>query len=203
MKKTILSIFALLSISTIATAQNSTSTNGEKPKVQFGIRAGFNQTIINNIDDLVGKSGFHIGGVAEVRLAPRFALQGELVYTTMGGKLESIDLPFTTSYSGKVNMNYIAIPVMAKYFVTEGFNIQAGPQFSFAVKTEGEVNGKTGDIGSLVNKFDLGINAGLGYDFKNNLFIDTRVNFGLIDVFKDVPVNNKNFAFMIGLGYKF
>ncbi|MDO5858965.1 porin family protein [Myroides odoratimimus] len=202
MKKLLLSTLAFIAISTAAVAQHHEEG---KTKVSFGVKAGFNQTMVTNIDDIVGKSGFHIGGVVEAKFSKRFALQGELLYTTMGGKLESLDIPWisTVSYDGKVKLNYIAVPVMAKVFITEGFNIQVGPQFNFAVKTEGEINGKTGDIGELVNKFDLGLNAGLGYDFKNNLFIDMRTSFGVIDVFKDVPTSNKNFAFMVGVGYKF
>jgi len=199
MKKKLLTIFAITAVTAGAFAQEKEAS----PKVSFGVKAGFNQTIITNVDDIVGKSGFHIGGVAEAKFSKRFALQGELLYTSMGGKLESGGYPFTSSYSGKVKMNYIAVPVMAKVFVTNVFNIQAGPQFNFAVKTEGEINGHTGDIGSAVNKFDLGLNAGLGFDFSNNLFLDARAHFGLIDVFKDVPTSNKNFAFMVGVGYKF
>ncbi|MBB1138224.1 porin family protein [Myroides sp. WP-1] len=204
MKKITLTLCALFMSLTAVMGQEAGVIKEEKSTSKnqsyFGFKAGYNRTTITNAVDVVGKSGMHIGIMGEYFVADQISLQGEFFYTTMGGDIEPV-FPFTTS-SGKITMNYLAIPFMLKVYVVEGFNIKAGPQFAFAVKTEGKVDGQTGDIGSVVNKVDFGFTTGIGYDFPSGVFLDTRVYFGAVNVLKNTE-SNKNFAFNLGAGYKF
>ena len=204
MNKITLSLFTFLFSLTGATAQEAGIVkevkNTDKSNSYFGFKAGYNRTIITNADDAIGKSGFHIGVMGEYFVADKISLQGEMFYTTMGAKLEGV-YPFS-QYDGEVRMNYVAIPVLLKVYVVEGFNVKLGPQIAFAVKTEMELNGQTIDIGSAVSKVDFGFTTGLGYDFPTGVFLDTRVYFGGVNVLKD-EASNKNFSFNLGIGYKF
>ena len=59
-----------------------------------------------------------------------------------------------------------------------------------------------GDLDDEVNKFDVGIPVGIGYEWKN-LSIDARYVFGLTNVSKQKGEHMRNRAFMLTLGYKF
>ncbi|WP_010251037.1 porin family protein [Myroides injenensis] len=192
-------VTAMLAL-TLGLSAQAQEKEKELPALKYGGKIGFNQSIITGAEDTTGKSGFHIGAVLEVFVSERISIQPELVYSTQGAKLEGV---FPYSYSGKVKMNYINIPVMAKFFVSRGFNIQVGPQIGFAVKTDMELEGQTADIGSVVNKVDFGFNFGLGYNFPSGVFLETRYNVGTTNVLKNVDKSNKNGTFQFSLGYKF
>jgi hypothetical protein len=59
-----------------------------------------------------------------------------------------------------------------------------------------------GDLDDEVNKFDVGIPVGIGYEWKN-LSVDARYVFGLTNVSKQKGEHMRNRAFMLTLGYKF
>ena len=90
---------------------------------------------------------------------------------------------------------------MVKYYIVDGFSVEAGPQFSFLVKDEILNGAQVTDV--TANSFDLMANLGLGYQFKNGLFFQTRYNLGLIDVNISENLNIKNGVFQMSLGYQF
>ena len=86
-------------------------------------------------------------------------------------------------------MNYLNIPVLAKFYVWEGVSVDLGPQLGFALngknKTKsGGTEVKT-DIDHL-NTVDLSFAMGLSYDF--------NMGFG---------GNNQNRVFQLSAGWKF
>ncbi len=64
--------------------------NAQRRNVQLGIKAGVN---ISNYNDAVAttgtNTGFHAGLLAHIHLAPSWALQPEVVYSTQGAKFTS------------------------------------------------------------------------------------------------------------------
>ena len=61
------------------------------------------------------------------------------------------------------------IPIMAKMYVTEQFNIQAGPQITYTLE----------EVIDDFTKFNIGLGAGLGYDITEDVFIESRYVFQL------------------------
>ena len=63
--------------------------------------------------------------MAEIPIANRFSFQPELLYSGQGSS---------------VNLNYLNIPLMAKYNLTKEFSLEAGPQIGFllSANTSGE-----------------------------------------------------------------
>ncbi|WP_010251035.1 porin family protein [Myroides injenensis] len=168
----------------------------------FGAKAGYNLSSITSYEDFNVKSGFHIGAVSETFMSSKLALQIELLFSTLGAELETVDyLP--NNYTGKFTLNYINIPVMAKYYLTNKFTIHFGPQVGFLVYKKYELDGTKKDINRIINNADFGLNAGLGYEFNNNIFIETRGSFGVTKVLSQDYGNNRNIAFQVSLGYKF
>ncbi|ASK32204.1 hypothetical protein CEY12_19855 [Chryseobacterium sp. T16E-39] len=79
MKKDFLFILLLISASVILKAQ-----------INFGVKAGYNlSTVKFTGEKLDPKSFFYAGGLVEYSLSPKVAVQGELLYTQIGGKMST------------------------------------------------------------------------------------------------------------------
>lgn len=184
MKKRILLSVIILGLSISMGAQN----------VKFGLKTGLNISSFTGGE--LGKNnlfGFHVGGFAEFKLNEKFSLQPELLYSTKGTEVENLV---------KIKVDYLAIPLMVKYYLSEKFSIEAGPQASFLVNDKAEFDdGSIPDADIDASSFDFGLNAGLGYNFNSDLFTQVRYNYGITTVGENPDV--KNSVFQFSLGYKF
>jgi len=162
--------------------------------VKFGAKLGMNISSLNGDDvtNIDAKTGFVVGVTAEVFLTEKFSIQPELLFSQQGARSKG---NFT------YDLNYITLPVMAKYYITKGFSVEAGPQFSFLVKDEFILENGGATMDTEVANFDLNANVGLGYKFDNGIFVQTRYNLGLIDLSEDTGV--KNGVFQMSVGYQF
>ncbi len=179
MKRIILVLFAsFFAISTYA------------QEIDFGFKAGMNFATINDASvSLDTRTGFHAGVFLGLKFNDKIALQPELLYSQQGA---DFDL-------GKFNLDYINIPVVLKYYLVQGLNIQVGPQFGFVINDEVSFAGIVGDVET--ENFDLSGIVGAGVDLPFGLRIDARYNFGFNDVVKDS--SGKNSVFSLALGYSF
>lgn len=186
--------------------------------VKFGAKVGLNlATLSGDIDNASPKVGFHVGGFAEIMISDKFAIQPELLYSTQGAQSEFSSTNFGDSYteSIKLNFSYINLPIMAKFYPTKKFSIEAGPQVGFLVsaKQKGsytEVNGGSVFSGSYnedidgLNNVDLGLNLGLGFNFTEKIGANLRYNLGLTDISKDSPNSSfQNRVLQLSFAYKF
>lgn len=165
--------------------------------VKLGFKLGMNIASVNggNANNLDSRTGFVIGVVAEVPLTEKFSIQPELLYSAQGAQQRN---------SFKYDLNYVSLPLMAKYYVAKGFNVEVGPQFSFLIKDQmvpvDQYNGATIENTNAEN-FDLAANFGLGYQFDSGVFFQTRYNLGLIAISENPDI--KNGVFQMTLGYQF
>lgn len=184
MKKSIV-IFALFLIG---------FTNVNAQLLQFGLKGGVNFSNYSGGDiegfDFNNVTNFHFGVVTELKFFENFALQPELLYSTQGSELESLEEQI------KNELGYISIPVLAKFYLTSNkLSLEGGPQFSFLVNERGDV-----DVYDS-NTFDFGVAAGLSYKITKGLFLSGRYVAGLTDVKKEANVKNSLVQF--SLGYMF
>ncbi len=183
----------VLVIVAFATLFIATKTNAQEFK--FGLKGGINfAKFIGDDVDADMFTGFHLGAVAEYSFNEKVVIQPELLFSTQGAKADGANF--------KVKVNYLNLPIMVKYFVSDGFNLQAGPQIGFLLdsKFEGEDVGIDAD--EAFKNIDFGVNLGLGYQFDEHIFIEGRYNLGLSDIMKE-DGNAKNSVFQISLGYIF
>lgn len=185
MKKQMLILVACLSFSIASFAQDGKSAgSGMADDIRFGPKAGVAFTNFTGDADTDGKTGFYVGAFADISISEKFHVQPEVLYSSEGADDAGID--------------YIRIPVMAKYYVAEGFNLQAGPSFGFKVATENDA------MDESTKSMDFGLGLGGAYDLPMGLVIEARYNLGLSNVYDgDGDFNYKNSGFQIGLGYKF
>ncbi|UQD56280.1 porin family protein [Flavobacterium sp. K5-23] len=196
MKKVILTAVALFTILFV---------NGQDKKdMSFGVKAGLNVSSINNIDedgvDSNSLIGFHVGFFGEFMVSDKFAIQPELLYSTQGVELEFL------GEKGDLKLDYINIPVLGKYYVSDAFSLEAGPQIGFLVSAKANSGGVEEDVKDELKSTDVSLAFGANYTISKNIMIGARYNLGLTRLQENLSPGEKDFknsVFQISLGYKF
>lgn len=183
MKKIILTVAAVFVLS-FANAQDKKEKSGGSGEMKFGVKAGYANTNFGGDATTDAASNFYVGGLVDFSISEKFHIQPELLYSMEGADNE------------ETNLDFIRIPIMAKYYVADGFNIQAGPEFAFVAGG--------GLIKDEAKSFDYGLGFGAGYELTSGLMFDARYNLGLADI-NDTGTDAKvtTTSFQIGLGYRF
>ncbi|OYQ36324.1 hypothetical protein CHU92_09900 [Flavobacterium cyanobacteriorum] len=153
--------------------------------IDFGLKAGANFANLNGADNTENITSFHAGAALELNLVPSFSIQGEALYSSQGAEVKGV---------GDFNLDYIAVPVMAKFYILpDKLSVMAGPQFSFLVdEAEEAFENKT---------FDIAAAGGLELKIIKGLFAQARYTIGFNDV--NDTFEGKNAVFQLSLGYYF
>ena len=147
---------------------------------KFGLKAGADFASLKfkgegeNLS--TSETGFYIGAFAEVSMSDSFIFQPDVMFVSIE------------------DLNQVVIPLMAKFPVSEEFNVLVGPSLGFLLDTEeGE------------KSFNFGAEAGVSYDFSENFFVEARYNLGLANLLEDAPsgYSVKLSGFFVGIGYSF
>ncbi len=164
------------------------SASGFSQKIDLGVKAGVNFATLSDVEGgPSNKTGFQAGIFAALKLGDKIGVQGDVLYSQQGAEFSAT----------KFDITYVNIPIVLKYYVFGGLNIQAGPQFGIVVDDnikdiEATLEAETTDISGVV---------GLGYDLPFGLRVDGRYNIGFTDVIKDVK--GKNAVITLAVGYSF
>ena len=196
--KKMMMIAAMMVATVAAKAQFEPGTFTLQPKV------GVTLATISS-DDSKFKFGMAAGIEGQYQLNNWFGLSAAVMYSQQGAKAKNYDL--------KLNMEYINIPVMAKFYVTKGLSLNVGMQPGFMTKAKAKGEGRNVDVKSNCNKVDFSIPMSIAYEFENGLSFEARYATGLTNVGKDAfdstssswdkAYQNKNEVFMLTVGYKF
>ncbi|GAA4899644.1 hypothetical protein GCM10023311_26290 [Flaviramulus aquimarinus] len=175
MKKTLL-LTVLLSFSFYGFSQD----------VKYGVRGGYT---ISHIDfdgtptmENKHRNSVYIGFLANISLSKTLSLMPELQFSAEGAKTEAL------------NLDYIQLPILLKFRVSEKIHAGLGPQ-----------------IGIKVHKYEDGLknlaySAVVGVEYRINyaIFADVRYNYGIRNIFDDnLGITAKNRNIQLGVGYKF
>jgi len=221
MKKQILLLFVTV-ISVTAWSQTS---------ARFGVRAGLSSAsmrgdAVNNLKNLLdftdgrvtthNRTGLFVGGYANIPLSGQISFEPGLYYSQKGyelsGELGLKGVEFLGANArSTLQADYIDMPILLKADLG-GLQLFAGPQFSYLtqaqLKTSAGVLGfnvfnNTTDATSQFNRWDMGVTAGVGYQFKGGFNVSAAYDYGLSKVDANKNVNGYNNAIKIGLGFKF
>lgn len=198
--------------------------------VRFGVKGGLNLANLGGdfgiYDGYYGgsdaemKVGFHIGGVAEIKFSEKFAVQPELLFSNQGYKSKYSFAGASADYN--VNLNYVNLPIMVKFFPIQGLSIEAGPQVGFLISAKDELNDfeisidpndpENVDTSDKYKTLDFGMNIGVGYELPSGLFFAARYNIGVSKVddtddgFYGIlgsSLSRKNRVFQLSAGFMF
>ncbi len=178
MKKTIL-VTALLFV---------LSFNVQAQLLQIGVKAGLNYANFTGTSvqtDAI--TSYHAGLVTEVKLLEKFAIQPELLYTTQGATYN------TVLGDVKNELGYIAIPVLAKIYLSKSFSLELGPQASFLLNEKNNF-----DVADP-NTFEFAVDAGLSFKITKNIFVQGRYVLGLTEVSPNADAKNSVLQLSAGL----
>jgi hypothetical protein len=135
------------------------------------------------------KETFHAGIVIkDIKLTDKIGFQPELLYSMQGFKVAGV---------GNVGIHYLSVPLLVTFPVTNGLELQVGPQVSYMVNSRVGVVSDLFSItyNGLFHNIDAGAVAGMEYKASENVSIGGRYYLGMTDVNKDFSLgNNKNFS---------
>jgi hypothetical protein len=171
-------------------------------QVAVGIKGGLNfcnldieGTASSNYEN---RTGYHAGVFSLITLTA-FAIQSEILFSRQGTQY-SIS---TTDY--EANFDYINVPIICKFYLPLGLNLQVGTQVGFLTLAElkSSTSGTPTDIKDNYKDSDISASMGLGWDFPFGLTVDARYNLGLSEINGGNNNNStKSQVFMISAGYK-
>ncbi|WP_420577770.1 porin family protein [Ekhidna sp.] len=173
MKKTLLTL-SLVLISAIAFSQAS---------VSLGLKAGANFAN-TNIDGAESITSYH-GGAYGMFKFTKIGIQPEILFSKQG--------------SDGVDLNYVNVPVMLKFYLAAGLNLQAGPQFGILLNAEDDAGN---DLKDTLKGSDLSAAIGAGWDAPFGLNFTARYVLGLSDINDESGGTDvKNRMFQLSVGY--
>ena len=128
-----------------------------------------------------------------------FNIQSGLMYNGMGGKY---------SYDGgstRTHLNYLSIPLLAKFKFGEGFHGYAGPQLSFLLSPKYKDEDGTTDIKSELKGSGVFGLFGLGYSLNDKFGLYGEYSAGISNLAKESTGDDKwranAFSFGINLNF--
>ena len=171
----------------------------------FGIKGGLNVSTLRSTDfsntiDWDFRKSVHLGIFLELGLTEKFAIQPELLYSAQGANRNTDD--------SVTKLDYLILPIMAKYYVAQGFSVEAGPQLGLLLSAK-ESGDENLDLKENIKGTDIGLGMGVGYTFINNLVFGTRFVFGLSNLdetdgtFLGDGISTKNMTIQLSMGYRF
>ncbi len=172
-------------------------------KFEAGVKAGFNYT---NLDlSPVGraafvnayhwKPSFHVGVYGLIKLPKaigldKFSIQPEIVLSSQGQR-------FTTDYNSdlRTSFYYVNVPLIIKYYLIGGLNLQFGPQIGILAGSKGDLhqinNGnivgppiQNQPLKAYTNQTDFSLAFGTGIDLPFGGSLTVRYNLGISDTNK-------------------
>lgn len=179
MKKIILTMAAVFAVS-FANAQDK---KGGSSDMKFGVKAGLNNSNYTGDADSDAATSFYVGGLVDFAVSEKFHVQPELLYSVEGADEDS--------------MTFLRLPIMAKYYVADGFSLQAGPEFAFKIAAENDLTDE------FSKSLDYGLGLGAGYELESGLFFDARYNLGLANISDVDGFDVGTSSIQVGLGYRF
>ncbi len=196
-------LFILLAVFTFSFVQAQDFHFGAKAGVNLANLSSSNSEFNNMIK---GRTAYHVGVVAEISFSDAFSVQPELLYSSLGASFDtSASMRRASDSSPDYVINYLSVPVMAKYYVADGFSLELGPQIGFLTGAKVTDGTNEEDIKDYFESTDFGLGFGAGYKMENGLFFNARYGLGLSNISKDASDGDwvKNNAFQFSVGFMF
>ncbi len=112
------------------------------------------------------KPGFTFGFILQIPISEKFSLQPEYSFTRRYGTDHSIEIDY--------RLDYLSMPLLLKYKISENFGVFAGPQFELLINAHSINNGQNTDITHVVEERSIGLVFGLEVFISDAVFISGR-----------------------------
>ncbi|WP_405206432.1 porin family protein [Aquimarina sp. LLG6339-5] len=194
-------VFILIVIIFSFISVNAQKISDEDPLyARAGFKGGVNyNSILGDSDDTSGRVRIHLGALVEYPISSKFYIQGELLYSAQGYKIE------VAGQEQKISLNYISLPIVTKFYVTEKISLETGPQFSILTTVGNDDVADNDPFFDSFNDFDFSWAVGAGYKLESGLFFQVRYNLGLTNINDTgvIDITNRNSVAQLSVGYLF
>ena len=168
-----------------------TLRQGYSQSFNYGISAGVNYTslILNNIPggDSDYKYGMQFNAILKSQLNDKLWVRFEPGYA-----LKGTELSYSVYPDAHINLSYLVLPVVFEFSPLSKFSVLLGPEGSYRLTAKAKDEGNSSDVKSIYDsKIDLGIVAGVSYQFIDNLALELRYNRGFISTIKDLTLTDE------------
>jgi hypothetical protein len=157
--------------------------------IGFGIKAGANfaNQAIKDID-IKTATDFHAGAYVNLNFSDKWGITPEILYSAYGSTWNDV----------KIDLDYVAVPVMLRFKPISLLSLEAGPQFSFLTKANRE---DIGDFTDQMKKNDFGIAFGAGLHLPLGFNVGARYILGFTNISEVSADEIKNRTFQLYLGW--
>ncbi len=183
--------------------------------LEFGLEGGVNFSSISGLETKQRTSDFNIGFYFDIRIKDNWYLDtGVLVKSQQGvedltmNDLNFIGATIHEDLEGQYDQivrNFL-IPAQLKYEFEDHIYVEGGLQFGLVTKAYVEFNGKQDgleitikeDNRDLMNRFDVGVIAGFGYQLKKGegMTIGAKYSYGFVNAYKEKDGTKHNSIFL-------
>ena len=171
-------------------------------QTEFGVRAGtnisrWNISSIGSDIKTSSNAGLEAGLLADLYISRSFSIQPEAIFSMYGTKFNS------GGSSIKYTVNYVNIPVLAKYHLPQGVAFFAGPQLGILLSAKGKIEGEDKqDVKNYLKSTDVFGVIGAEYNSSIGISVGVRYNHGFVNIYEEEEGSIKNSSFGISFGYK-
>ena len=181
MKKIFAFSFLLLFVSISVKAQS---------ELRLGVKGGVNFANVGGdfTNNTKGVFGFHLGGLAEFPIVTNLTFQPEILFSAQGSEHNTMA---TDGPRIITNLNYVNLPLMAKYYLIDNFSVMGGPQLGYLVSAKNEITSsgfigssttQENDLNDEISNFDFGLGIGAEYRLDLGIFVQLRYVIGVSNV---------------------
>jgi hypothetical protein len=157
--------------------------------VGVGIKAGANFANQDVKDiDIKTATDFHAGAYVNINFSDKWGITPEVLYSAYGSTWDNV----------KVDLDYVALPVMLRFKPISLLSLEAGPQFSFLTKANVE---DLGDFTDQLKNNDFGLAFGAGLHLPLGFNAGVRYILGFTDISEVSAQEIKNRTFQVYLGW--
>jgi len=165
---------------------------------RFGIKGGLNySTIVGDLTEGINpRLSGHAGVFVRLEFSDKFSIQPELLYSSQGFRFNT-DLAFIQTANPQINepdfttavqFNYLSVPVIAQFELSDRIAVEFGPQFAFLLNQVTKIKNFDGLDGENLNdresvsgnfQLDYGAAVGILVAINDSFSVSPRFYLGL------------------------
>lgn len=127
------------------------------------------------------KGGLFVGVAVNAKLNNRSSFDLGFYFSQKGARHNANpEKGDYTSYN--LRLNYLDMPLLYRLQLNRRFYITMGPSIAYLISSKEEIDGPNATGETTFNKFELGINAGLGALIKNKFTLELRTSNSILPV---------------------
>ncbi|MCQ2186150.1 MAG: PorT family protein [Bacteroidales bacterium] len=216
MKKYILTVLAAMIMATgMADARKIDKAHHFRIGPKVGLTGGWipGSVLLSN-EKVIPHMSYYAGISADYNLNEHFLIQADVLYTGKGHSDRTNSLAYSDYLTSRYNLElgFVDVPLYLVYRISDnGLEFKLGPEFNFNVvaydKFSEDVNIKSDsydpeagnkfetiktDRRSYVRPFNVGISAGISYEFFQGFAFDFRFSYDFMGIIKPSLVDEIN-----------